>query len=108
MWLPCPFLDAVEKESRKMNDPLHSLLEKLKARLARGNSTDFDPPDEPRSPIPSDVITDAERELGFDIPRLLRTLYREMGTEFGPGYGLLPLVTLHRLQPKDVAMQQGM
>jgi hypothetical protein len=41
------------------------------------------------TPAKSAAIDEAERELGFPIPPLLRRLYQEVGNGgFGPGYGL--------------------
>ena len=44
---------------------------------------------------PSDIRA-AEKQLGFDLPPLLRRLYTEVGNGgFGPGCGLLPLILPH-------------
>jgi hypothetical protein len=57
-------------------------------RLRREIGASIPPPIFP--PATSAAIDEAEKELGFPIPSLLRRLYQEVGNGgFGPGYGLL-------------------
>jgi hypothetical protein len=44
------------------------------------------------SPVTVEELTEAETQLGFELPSFLRRLYLEVGNGgFGPGYGLFPL-----------------
>lgn len=46
-----------------------------------------------RSPLGEQGINEAERQLGFALPGLLRRLYAEVGNGgFGPYYGFYPLL----------------
>lgn len=46
----------------------------------------------PFEPVSETEVQDAEKELGFSIPRLLRLCYLIVGNGgFGPGYGLIGL-----------------
>lgn len=43
-------------------------------------------------PVSENDLVQAEAQLGFVLPSLLRSVYREVGNGgFGPGYGLFPL-----------------
>lgn len=48
-----------------------------------------------RPPVSFEEIAQAETALGFPLPDLLRRLYREVGDgDWGPGYGLPPLLAV--------------
>lgn len=72
---------------------MDSLISRIHARILDGRPCDF--PDEwlpVQPPIGFEVLTDAEGQLGFALPDLLRRLYTEVGNGgFGPGFGLLPI-----------------
>ena len=53
----------------------------------------------------SKAIDEAERDLGFSLPRLLRRLYLEVGNGgFGPGNGILGVRGGHRDDLRDTAV----
>jgi hypothetical protein len=72
---------------------VESLLERIRARIAEERPCDH--PDEwlpVQPPIGSGLLDEAEAQLGFALPELLRRLYTEVGNGgFGPVFGLLPL-----------------
>src|SRR5215467_14269416 len=46
----------------------------------------------PALPVMVEDVAQAEVQLGFELPALLRRVYLEVGNGgFGPGYGLFPL-----------------
>jgi len=64
-----------------------ALLARITARV-REDKSDAGPP----APLSASEIRDAEKRLGFALPPLLATLYREIGNGgFGPAYQLLAL-----------------
>lgn len=72
---------------------MESLIERIRKRVADGPPCDH--PNEwlpVQPPIPAGVVADAEAQLGFDLPDLLRRLYTEVGNGgFGPVFGLIPV-----------------
>jgi hypothetical protein len=93
-----------------------SLIERLKAIIRTSRHATGEPtwrPQRSRSPITEEELLQAETQLGFVLPSLLRRIYREVGNGgFGPGYGLLPLNELPPNAGHDttslVAEYQGM
>jgi hypothetical protein len=71
-----------------------SLIDRLRHRIASGPAIDVDvcPPRRPCPPATTDELAEAEGQLGFPLPDLVRARYLEVGNGgWGPGYGLLPL-----------------
>jgi hypothetical protein len=70
-----------------------SLIERIRARIRDGQPCDH--PGEWLPVLPSvslHIVADAEAQLGFSLPFILRRLYTDIGNGgFGPVYGLLPL-----------------
>jgi SMI1 / KNR4 family (SUKH-1) len=70
------------------------LIERLRNRIATGPAIDAQvcPPRQAYPPAAADELAEAEGQLGFALPELVRALYLEVGNgSWGPGYGLLPL-----------------
>jgi SMI1/KNR4 family protein SUKH-1 len=92
------------------------LIERLKAIIRTSRHATREPtwrPQRSRSPVTEEELVQAETQLGFVLPSLLRRIYREVGNGgFGPGYGLLPLNELPPNGGDDttslVAEYQGM
>jgi hypothetical protein len=92
------------------------LIERLKAIIRTSRHATGEPTWRPQrswSPVTEEELVQAETQLGFVLPALLRRIYREVGNGgFGPGYGLL---LLNELPPNGghdttslVAEYQGM
>ena len=92
------------------------LIERLKAIIRTSRHATGEPTWRPQrswSPVTEEELVQAETQLGFVLPALLRRIYREVGNGgFGPGYGLLPLNELPPNGGHDttslVAEYQGM
>lgn len=92
------------------------LIERLKEIIQTGCHATGEPTWRPQrnwSPVTEEELAQAETQLGFPLPRLLRRIYLEVGNGgFGPGYGLLPLNELPPNVGPDtaslVAEYQGM
>ena len=72
-----------------------TLFEKIKSK-ALNPKTQIDMGEFSKNTIPLKVtleqLANCEKELGFQLPELLKQCYTEIGNgNFGPGYGLLPL-----------------
>ena len=71
------------------------LIERLKAIIQTSRHATGEPTRHPQrncSPVTEEELIQAETQLGFALPSLLRRIYLEVGNGgFGPGYGLLPL-----------------
>lgn len=71
------------------------LIERLKAIIRTSRHATGEPTWRPQrswSPVTEEELVQAETQLGFVLPSLLRRIYREVANGgFGPGYGLLPL-----------------
>lgn len=71
------------------------LIERLKAIIQTSRHATGEPTWRPQrncSPVTEEELIQAETQLGFALPSLLRRIYLEVGNGgFGPGYGLLPL-----------------
>jgi cell wall assembly regulator SMI1 len=60
-------------------------------------------------PATEEEVTQAEMQLGFALPSLLRRVYLEVGNGgFGPGYGFYPLNTHHLSTDSLVTTYLGM
>lgn len=71
-----------------------ALIEELRRRVTIAPRCPMGNYDKPKAFPPAEPveIAEAEAELGFPLPPLLRRLYGEVGDGgFGPGYGLLPV-----------------
>jgi hypothetical protein len=71
-----------------------SLIDRLRQRIVSGPAIDVEvcPPPRPGPPATTDELAEAEGQLGFALPELVRALYLQVGNgDWGPGYGLLPL-----------------
>lgn len=92
------------------------LIERLKAIIRTSRHATGEPTWRPQrswSPVTEEELVQAETQLGFVLPALLRRIYREVGNGgFGPGYGLVPLNELPPNGGHDttslVAEYQGM
>ncbi len=75
---------------------MHSLLDRICARIATGRPCDH--PGEWLPVQPPATLTEVaavEGRLGFRLPEVLRQLYTEVGNGgFGPVFGLLPLTIM--------------
>lgn len=61
------------------------------------------------APVKAEEVAQAEMQLGFELPSLLRRVYLEVGNGgFGPGYGLFPLNTHHLSTDSLVTAYLGM
>ena len=70
------------------------LIARLQIRIKTHPATDLEcvPAIRPRPPLTLAAIEDAERDLGFRLPPLLRSIYLNVADGgYGPGWGLLPL-----------------
>jgi hypothetical protein len=71
------------------------LIERLKEIIRTSRHATGEPTWRPQrscSPVTEEELMQAETQLGFVLPSLLRRIYLEVGNGgFGPGYGLLPL-----------------
>ncbi len=62
-------------------------------------------PSPPQPPASQELVDDAEHELGYPLPPLLRRLYLEVANGgFGPGYGILGLRGGHGVAPTGTAI----
>jgi hypothetical protein len=81
-------------------------LEALRARVRaapRKPMWEGDQP-KPRPPATAEEIERAEVQLGFELPNLLGRVYEEVADgDFGPTYGLLPLLNPRRDQDATLA-----
>src|SRR5450755_3731848 len=60
-------------------------------------------------PVTREELAQAEAQLGFELPSLLRRVYLEAGNGgFGPGYGLFPLNSHDRSSDSLVTAYLGM
>ena len=76
--------DLVVRIKARASDP------KLRTDACDGHSTSY--PVFLAKPASTAVIAEAERKLGFELPPLLRTLYRKVANGgFGPAYGIIGL-----------------
>jgi SMI1 / KNR4 family (SUKH-1) len=71
------------------------LIERLKEIIQTSRHATGEPtwrPQRKSSPVTEEELLQAEAQLDFVLPALLRRIYLEVGNgSFGPGYGLLPL-----------------
>jgi hypothetical protein len=81
---------------------MDSLIRQIRSRIA-----DERPNDHPgewlavQQPVTASALADAQAQLGFDLPDLLRRLYLEVGNGgFGPVFGLIPLSAIGGLPPR--------
>ncbi len=88
---------------------MSSIAEKLKNHLEKSPRLTDAAPYVKRGILPPVSISDfeaAEKELGFQLPPLLRDIYTQVGNGgFGPGYGFLKLLSLD--QDKSTAAFTG-
>jgi hypothetical protein len=70
------------------------LIDRLKERIRREPTVDMDscPPTRPRPPVTERAFAQAEAEIGFPLPALVRALCTRVADGgYGPGYGFIPL-----------------
>jgi hypothetical protein len=86
--------DRMQRNTSDVGDGLVPVIITM-ARTA-GRATTSGPPSEVAfDPIPIKAFEEAEHQLGFRLPPLLKRLYTEVGNGgFGPGYGLLSIVPI--------------
>ena len=69
-----------------------ALVRRFQERIRHEPTVDFtwwDPPIRPRPPVTPEALAEAEAQLGFPLPPLLRALYTQVGDGgYGPGGGL--------------------
>ncbi len=76
-----------------MYEQLLIRLRERAADLARRTDLENFAPAEVGAPVSAAALAEAERLLRFQLPPLLRSIYREVGDSgFGPAYGLFPLM----------------
>jgi hypothetical protein len=70
-----------------------ALIERIRARIADERPNDHPDTSLPvQPPVSPEAIAEAEADLAFRLPELLRRLYTEVGNGgFGPVFGLIPL-----------------
>jgi hypothetical protein len=77
----------------------NGLIRRLKERIQSEPTVDvelhfgpFCPPIRPRPPVSEQTLAEAEAQLGFPLPPLVRALYTQVADGgFGPGYGVIQL-----------------
>ena len=72
-----------------------ALILRLQQRIESEPTVDFSwvcPPIRPRPPVSEQALADAEVQLGFTLPPLIRALYNQVADGgYGPGYGVIQL-----------------
>jgi len=88
---------------------IEEILAKVATRAAdSGRRTDYDPPpQQPRPLTDSSILTKLEKDLGFQLPDLLKRLYLEVGDGgFGPGYGMFGAKSGHHLSDEPFTLAE--
>src|SRR5262245_14579740 len=72
-----------------------TLIRRLQERIRSEPTVDWmnvSPPIRPRSPVTNRALAEAEAELGFPMPPLVRALYTQVADGgYGPGHGVIEL-----------------